>query len=164
MKAALHVATERRHLTCVPLVDGSPVISESCSTSHSPHMSVCGRSAVGSCGIRMAFTHSSKPSRVSLSVESDDFCRSVYQPLSRGRIECSAERTELSRISLPRNAAEFSRLARGSTRSLSISESAIGTGMDSSLSLTPSPSLSTHSPKSGLARQKAMRTSMLRNS
>ena len=59
-------------------------------------------------------------------------------------------------ISLLRKAAEFSRLARGRMISLSMFESAKGTGTSSSL--LPC------SPKLGLARQKAMRTSMLRNS
>merc|ERR1719473_1297311 len=50
MKAALHVGIERRHLM-LPLVDSSPVISDICSTSHSPTMSC--RSSTRS--------HSSKP-------------------------------------------------------------------------------------------------------
>ena len=67
-------------------------------------------------------------------------------------------------ISLLRKAAEFSRLARGRMISLSMFDSANGTGTTSSLSFLPSLSLSTQRPKLGLARQKAMRTSMLRNS
>merc|ERR1719197_1763791 len=51
MKAALHVGIDSRHLM-LPLVDSSPVISDSCSTSHSPTMSC--RSSTRS--------HSSKPS------------------------------------------------------------------------------------------------------
>ena len=164
MKAALHVGTERRHRMWMPCADGSAVISESCSTSHSPQSATCGRAAVGSCGLRSTASHSSKLSLSSLSAESVELCSSVYHALRCGRYCVRACRTTFSRSVVVRKAAEFSRFARGRIRSLSIVESACGTGTNSSLSLTPSPSLSTHSPNLGLARQKAMRTSTLRNS
>jgi hypothetical protein len=150
MKAALHVGIERRHLM-LPLVDSSPVISLICSTSHSPTMSC--RSSTRS--------HSSKPS-LSLTTAMPRFSSESSatflsnHSLSFGLYESSTASSFGSAISFARKAAEFSRLARGRMISLSMLESAYGTG--TSASLLPC------SPKLGLARQKAMRTSMLRNS
>mmetsp|Transcript_13614 Transcript_13614/g.34994 ORF Transcript_13614/g.34994 Transcript_13614/m.34994 type:complete len:384 (+) Transcript_13614:106-1257(+) len=149
MKAALHVGIERRTLM-LPLVDSSPVISDICSISHSPTMSC--RSSTRS--------HSSKPSLSEMtpilgpSESSDTFLS--YHSLSFGLYESSAPMTLASCISFCLKAAEFSRLARGRMISLRTDESANATGTSSSL--LPC------SPKFGLARQKAMRTSMLRNS
>ena len=157
MKAALQVGIERRHLM-LPLVDSSPVISDSCSTSHSPTMSC--RSSTRS--------HSSKPilleTRSDLPPSESSVTFLSYHSFSFILYESSTASSFGSCISLARKAAEFSRFARGRMSSLSMFESAYGTGTSSCLSILPSLSLSTHKPQCGLARQKAMRTSMLRNS
>merc|ERR1719389_1311191 len=53
MKAALHVGMERRHLM-LPRVDSSPVISDICSTSHSPTMSCLSHTRCHSSNIRLS--------------------------------------------------------------------------------------------------------------
>mmetsp|Transcript_32760 Transcript_32760/g.74039 ORF Transcript_32760/g.74039 Transcript_32760/m.74039 type:complete len:225 (-) Transcript_32760:573-1247(-) len=146
MKAALAVTIERRHLT-LPLVDISPVISESCSTSHTPTRSC--RSSTRS--------HSSKPSLSDMCCSSESsLVFFLYHASSFGLYSSRTARTAGSFISLSRNSAEFSRLALGMTMSLSIVRNASGTATGSSL--LPK------RPKEGLERQKAMRTIMLRNS
>mmetsp|Transcript_77741 Transcript_77741/g.154428 ORF Transcript_77741/g.154428 Transcript_77741/m.154428 type:complete len:200 (-) Transcript_77741:1998-2597(-) len=149
MKAFLHVGMDRRHLM-LPLVDSSPVISDICSTSHSPTMSC--RSSTRS--------HSSKPSLSEMmpilgpSESSDTFLS--YHSLSLGLYVSSTAISLGSCISFCLKAAEFSRLARGRMTSLSNVERAWATGTTSAFD--------PWRPKVGLARQNAMRIIMLRNS
>mmetsp|Transcript_6270 Transcript_6270/g.16342 ORF Transcript_6270/g.16342 Transcript_6270/m.16342 type:complete len:266 (+) Transcript_6270:252-1049(+) len=149
MNALLHCEIVRRHLM-LPLHDISPVISDICSTSHSP-------TSLRRCA---SFTHSSKPSlsllsRTATSSESSAVF-SLYQAASLSLCLLSTASTPSSFIVVLRNSADVSRLALGSTQSLSSSETAAGTWTISSA--LPK------RPKRGFLRQKAMRTRHATNS
>ena len=149
MKAALICGTERRHWIS-PEHDVSPVIADICSTVHVP---------TRSCRLQTRI-HSVKPilSEMTSSSASLDVV-SLYHFATFSRPFLSASRTVgsfMPPVAESRNCADVSRLALGRMTSLSTSESAIGTGLISSLM--------PKRPKDGLHRQKEMRTSIARNS
>mmetsp|Transcript_40996 Transcript_40996/g.108558 ORF Transcript_40996/g.108558 Transcript_40996/m.108558 type:complete len:275 (+) Transcript_40996:491-1315(+) len=147
MKAAFAAGIERRHLI-LPLVEISPVISDICSTSHTPTRSCASSTRSQSEKVIL--------SEMTASLESLDVV-SLYHLRSCGSYSPSTFRMSSSPMYLPRKAADVSRFALGRMISLSTFLNAAGTGYAGSCGWPKRPCF-------GLHRQKEMRTSMPRNS